>query len=139
MEIRETTQADLDFLADHSVSRGVQKLCPEQLSYIYTLEHEGEPLGVGGFRLINKSTSWCWVDISKRAGQNMIYGYRVIRDKIEEFCKEHNLRRLQSYVECDFKRAIRMVEHLGFERESTMKNFVGDKDAYLYVKIIGVD
>jgi RimJ/RimL family protein N-acetyltransferase len=136
MEFRETIQADLDYMADNSVSRGVQKSCPEQLSYMYTLEDCGEILGIGGFRLINASTAWCWLDMSHSAGKNMIYGYRFLRDEIEKFLHKYNLRRLQAYVECDFPEAIRMVEHLGFKKESTMKNFVGDKDAYMYVKII---
>ena len=55
---------------------------------------------------------------------------------IDKFVEEHQLRRLQCYVECDFSEAIRMVQHLGFEWEFTMENFVGDKSAYLYKRII---
>jgi len=136
MNFRETTQADLDYMTDNSISRGMQKLCPEQVSYMYTLENEGVPLGHGGFRIINAYTAWCWLDMSHNAGGNIIYIYRLLRDKIKSFQEEHNLRRLQAYVECDFPEAIRMVEHLGFYKESTMKNFIGDKDAYMYAKVI---
>jgi len=136
MIFRETTQSDLDYLADHSVSRGIQSKQPSAIEYLYTLEHEGVPLGVGGFRLINLTTAWCWVDISEASRGHMITCYRVIKDWIDLFVEEHGIKRLQAYVEPNFPEAIRMVEHLGFEQESIMKNFVGDKDAAMFVRII---
>ncbi|MHC4891046.1 MAG: N-acetyltransferase [Planctomycetota bacterium] len=136
MEFRETIQEDLDFMADHSVSRGIAKYQPECIDYCYTLEHEGKPLGIGGFRLINKTTSWCWVDMSDSAGKHIPTCYRVIKEWIDKFVEEHQLKRLQAYVECDFPEAIRMVQHLGFEWESNMENFMGDKDAFMYRRLI---
>ena len=137
MNFREAIQSDLDYLADHSVSRGIQSKQPSAIEYLYTLEHEGVPLGVGGFRLINLTTAWCWVNLSdKMKHGHVIPTYRVIKEWIEMFTKEHGIKRLQAYVEVDFPEAIRMVEHLGFEQESIMKNFVGDKDAAMFVRII---
>jgi len=136
MITRESIQSDLDYMAEHTMSRGVQKSCPEQISYMYTLEDDGVPLGMGGFRLINKYTSWCWVDFSPVGHKNVILSYRTIKEKINEFCKEHKIKRLQAYVECDFPEAIRLAEHLGFSQESTMSNFAGNRDAYMYVRII---
>lgn len=136
MEFRETTQADLEYVADHSVSRGIQKYQPEQVDYCYTLEHEGQVLGIGGFRLINLTTAWCWVDITHLAKNHIIVCYRVVKEWMDIFVKEHNLKRLQAYIEMDFPQAVRMAQHLGFKKESIMKNFIGDKDAFMYVKVI---
>ncbi len=136
MIFRETTQEDLDFMADNSMSRGIQKYCPEQIELVYTLEHEGKPLGVGGFRLINTTTAWCWVDMSHESGKHLTVSYRTIKEWMEKLAEEHNIKRLQAYVECDFPDAIRMVEHLGFTKESTMENFVGDRDSFLYKRIL---
>jgi RimJ/RimL family protein N-acetyltransferase len=134
MEFRETTQKDLDFLADHSVSRGITKHQPECVDYCYTLEHEGKVLGIGGFRLINLTTAWCWLDMSDLAGGHIITSYRVSKKWMEIFAKEHGIKRLQAYIEASFPEAIRTVEHLGFHKESTMSNFVGNQPAYLYVR-----
>ena len=136
MEFRETTTEDLAYMASHSISRGIQKHCPEQIDYLYTLEHEEKPLMTGGFRLINCTTAWCWVDLSDMAGSYPVASYRVIKEWINLFAQEHGIKRLQAYVECDFKEAIRMVEHLGFKWESNMKNFMGDKDAFMYARIL---
>lgn len=134
MIFRETIQKDIDFVADHSVSRGISKHQPERIDYCYTLEHEGKVLCIGGFRLINLTTAWCWLDLTDVAGVYIIVCYRVIKEWLDIFVEEHGIKRLQCYVECDFPEAIRMVEHLGFKEESVMKNFVGDKGAYMYVK-----
>jgi RimJ/RimL family protein N-acetyltransferase len=136
MIFREAQEDDLDYISYHSASRGIQSKCPEQIDYLYTLEHENEPLGVGGFRLINHTTAWCWVDLSEGAHKHIIATYRVIKEWIDTFAEAHKLRRLQAYVEEDFPEAIRMVEHLGFERESTMKNFIEDKSCYMYARIL---
>lgn len=135
MEFRETTQKDLDFVANHSVSRGILKRQPECIDYCYTLEHKGKVLGIGGFRLINLTTAWCWTDLTYLAGEHIIVGYRILNEWIDIFVKEHGIKRLQAYVECNFKEAIRMVKHLGFHYESTMPNFVGNQPAYMYVKL----
>lgn len=134
MNFRETTQEDIDFVADNSVSGGIVKQQPGKIEYCYTLEHEGRPLGIGGFRLINLTTAWAWVDLTHLSGSHIIQCYRVIKEWIEIFVEEHKLKRLQAYVKVDFPEAIRMVEHLGFEWESTMPNFVGNTPAYMYVK-----
>ena len=136
MQFRETTQEDLDFVANHSVSRGIQKRCPEQIDYSFTFEHQGEVLGVGGFRFINTTTAWAWLDMTDLAGSHIISCYRGIKEWIDKFVKDHNIRRLQAYVEMDFVEAIRMVQHLGFKKESIMYNFMGDKDAFMYVKLL---
>ena len=135
MEFRETTQEDLDFVADHSVSRGILKRQPECIDYCFTLEHEGKPLGIGGFRLINLTTAWCWLDMTDRAGSHIIPAYRVVKEWMDIFVKEHGIKRLQAYIAPDFPEAVHMVQHLGFEKESIMKNFMGDKDASMYVKL----
>ncbi len=136
MRFRETLQSDLDYVADHSVSRGIQKYLPEQTEFVYTLEHDGVPLAVGGFHILNLATAWCWVDYSEESGSHTREIYRVTKEWIATFAKTHKLRRLQAYIEMDFPEAVRMVEHLGFTKESIMKNFLGDKDAYLYARVI---
>ena len=135
MEFREATQEDFDFVANHSVSRG--KVCPDRIDYVFALEHEGFPLGIGGFKLMNYDTAWCWVDLTDLAGGHIRTGYRVLKEWIESFTEEHGLTRLQATVECDFDEAIRLVQHLGFKKESIMKKYVDGKDAFMYVWIGG--
>ena len=135
MNFREAIQDDFDFVADHSVSRG--KVHPERVDYVYTLEHDGQPLCIGGFKLMNYDTAWCWIDITDIAGSHTVAMYRVIRDWIDSFVEEHGLTRIQATVEIDFTEAIRMVKHLGFKKESIMESYVGGKDAFMYVRLRG--
>lgn len=158
MALRETTLADIEFVIEHSVSRGCFKDQPPVTDFVYTLDYEDEVcwegqaltweneviasvfiLGIGGLKLINKTTAWAWVDITDRAAKYMTAGYRVIKEFMDKLADSQGLRHLQAYIEVDFPEAIRMAEHLGFRRECRMRQFTGEngeKDAYLYVRIL---
>lgn len=135
MDFREATQADLDYMAEHSINHKVDRKLPNCVDYVFTLEHEGNPLVVGGFRMIVPTTAWCWIDLSKEAKNHLTTVYRVIKEWIDEFAKNNNINRLQAFIRTDYVEAERLVKHLGFERESIMKGFFGDKDAYMYVRL----
>lgn len=136
MEFRETTLADYDYMAEHSESGGIQKHEPDQLVYMTTLDDDGVILGYGGFRLINQYTAWCWVDFTADGKKKAVTMYRAIKEWIDLFADKHGLKRLQAYVDPEYEAAIRLVEHLGFKKESTMENFLGDRHASMYKRCI---
>lgn len=135
MKFREATQKDLDYAADTSVSRGVFGKQFDSVDYCYVLEHEGNILCAGGFRLINSVTAWCWTDLTHHSKNHIIEVYRTMKEWIDIFVKEHELKRLQAYIRIDFEKGIRTVEHLGFEREFAMKDFTPEGDAIMYRRI----
>jgi len=136
MKLRESTIEDIEYVAERTASRGIHKDMPGQIDYFYTLEHEGRPLGIGAFKLINLFTAWCWLDTTKESRKHTPAVYRIMSEWMGIFTEEHGIKRLQAYVECDFPEAIRLVEHLGFKKESTMKKFMGDKDAFMFARTI---
>jgi hypothetical protein len=136
MNFRESTQEDMEYMASHSIGRGISKYQPVCTSYTYTLEHDGAPLGIGGFQLVNLTTAWCWFDMSDLSREHTITCYRTIKEWMDIWVKEHGVKRLQAYVECDFDEAIRTVQHLGFKKESIMHSFIDDKPAFMYVRIM---
>lgn len=138
MQFRETTQADIEFVKKYSVSQSVFSKMPEQTDFCFTLESEWV-LGIGGISLITPTTAWGWIDLTGFANKRILAVYRVIKEWMDILCKDKGIKRLMVYVDCDFKEAIKTVEHLGFERESTMPNFIDGKPAYLYVKFYGVE
>ena len=138
MEFRPAVEPDLEFVEATLLHRTMQYKQPERIDYCYTLEHENEILGIGGFRFISETTAWVWILMSKYAKPHLKTCYRCIKGWMDIFCEDHKLRRLQAYVDVDFPEAIRLIEHLGFEREFRMKNFMPETDAYMYVKFQGV-
>lgn len=136
MKFREMTTKDYEYLKDHSISRGIFKNTPLVTEYSYSLEHEGILLGSGGFRLINETTAWCWLDMTQEAKSHLQTAYRVIKEWMDDFVKDKGIIRLQAYIDPNFPEAIRIVQHLGFERESNMERFYPDRDAYMYKRII---
>lgn len=129
------TQADVDFVKDHSISRGIVGKQPESIDFGYTLEHEGNVLGVGGFRLINLTTAWAWLNLTDCAGGHIIVVYRTVKEWMQKFVEEKGIKRLQAYVAPDFSEALSLVEHLGFKWESNMEQFLSDGDASMYVRL----
>lgn len=130
------TQSDFEYLKDNSISRGIFKNHPDRIEYNFSLEHEDKLLGSGGFHMINTTCAWCWLDMTHHAESHIQTAYRVIQDWIETFVADKGIKRLQAYIDPEFPEAIRLVQHLGFERESNMELFYGDRDAYLYKRII---
>jgi len=135
MLFREAIQSDIDYLSDHSVSMGCFGQMPERIDYVYTLEHEGKPLAVGGIKLLNLTTAWCWMDLTEEALKHRKRVYRTIKEWLDVLVEEKGLIRLMAAIRTDFQEAIRTVEHLGFYRESIMPKFSSGTDAYLYVRI----
>ena len=136
MRFREATIEDYEYMAINSINQKVDRKMEDTVDYAYTLEDDGKPLGMGGFRMITSTTAWAWVDLSHEAGKNIITAYRVIRDWMIDFCEKMNIKRLQAFVRTDFPEAERLVQHLGFEKESKMVGFFDDKDAWMYVKFL---
>jgi len=137
MNFREMTEQDVEYMKTHSVSRGILKHQPIQTEFCFTLENRGNILGIGGFRLINQTTAWCWCDLTEWSHDHVIVTYRVIKEWIDIFVETHGLKRLQAYIEPDFPEAIRMIQHLGFKKESTLESFLPDgRNAFMYKRII---
>ncbi len=137
MNFREMQPSDIEQLKDKSISRGILHKMPAQIEFSYCLEYEGEVLSIGGIQMVNETTAWGWINLSEDAVNFKKTVYKVINDWTEKLTKDKGIKRLQVYVECDFPKAVRLVEHLGFARESIMPRFVGEKSAYLYVKHYG--
>ena len=134
MIFREAKQSDMDFMRDHSINQTVDRKQTEQVDYVYALEHDGNLLGIGGFRIIVPTTAWVWVDLSDYGVSHIRDSYRVMQEWMETFVNTHGIIRLQAFVKSDVKH-IRLVQHMGFERESTMEMFYGDQDAFMYKRI----
>ena len=135
MVLRTLTTKDLEFMACHSVSNGIAGETPETLDYTYTLEDDGLVLVIGGLKIVNLYTAWCWFDMSEYGKKKPIAVYRCMKEWLDFTAFDLNLKRLQCAVEPDFEEAIRTVRHLGFEQESIMKNFFNDKDGLMFRRL----
>jgi hypothetical protein len=137
MKFRQMTDTDVAFVAEHSVSRGILGKQPEKIDWDYCLEHEGKVLAVGGIHLVNMTTAWGWIELTSFSKEHTVTVYRVIKEWMEICCKNHGIKRLMAYVDCEYPEGVRTVEHLGFHQESIMPMFIDDKSAYLFIKFYG--
>jgi hypothetical protein len=134
MNFRIGTAEDLELMATLSINKKCDRKLQEVIDHFYTLEHNGEILGVGGFRMIVPTCAWCWVDFSEYGVHHIRETYRVTKEWIDGWVGKMKIKRLQAFVR-DSDKEKRLVRHLGFEQESVMKNFYGDDDAIMYVRI----
>ena len=132
MNFREATTEDLGYVAKHSISHG-NKEYPDSVDFVYALEHEGNVLGIGGFKLLNPSTAWCWMDWTPLALEHKIAMYRTAKEYMEKFTKQLDIKLLLAAVREHFTEAVRTVTHLGFEKTIILPGFFGDEDAFLYI------
>lgn len=134
MIFRELEEGDLEAVSERSISHGVKEW-PSFIDLSFALEHDGVVIGIGGLKMLNPASAWAWVDLTDIAAKNIYSAYRVISEWFEILVKKVGVTRVMAAVECDFDRAILTVEHLGFERESLMPGFFGDKDGWMYVRM----
>jgi RimJ/RimL family protein N-acetyltransferase len=134
MQFREATESDLRIVSKDSISRGCREF-PEAIDLVYALEHDDIVLGVGGLKLMNEHTAWVWMDMHVEARKHIKLIIRLLKRFLDGFASKRGITRLMAAVDVDFPEAIRTVEHLGFHRESRMKAYNGDTDAFLYVKL----
>lgn len=110
-----------------------------ELYHIFALEGiDGKILMTGGFQFITDTTAWTWIELSKEAETCLVTCFRVMKEWIEQYCKDNGIIRLQCFVDESFPQGIKLIEHLGFDPQSRhlMHRFMGDKSAWLYYRIM---
>lgn len=135
MNLRQATADDIAKVAQTSISRGPKEQ-PQSVDWVYALDDDGEILAVGGFKVLNATVAWLWIDLAEAARGKMVFVYRVIRSYIDGWAGKQGFKRLMAAVDCTFPEGIRLVEHLGFEREATLERFFDTGPAYLYARLI---
>lgn len=137
MEFRQATERDIQFCADHGLS-GTKFLDSESTAIsTVVLEHEGNILGMGGIIKITEATAWGWVELTEYTNEKIYTVFRTITEWLIIVCRHYKILRLQTFINPEIAKNVRLVRHLGFERESTMPNFLGkNKDADLYVRMM---
>lgn len=135
MQVSKATDADLKAMGKQSVSRGCLGSIPETTDFVYALKHRRELLAVGGIKLMNPTSAWAWLDLAPPALKHKTAVFQAIRDYLDGLMNKSGLTRLMAAVEVDFPEALRFAEHLGFRYESRMENWIGDKAAYMVVRL----
>jgi hypothetical protein len=136
MEIREITAGDVDEIAKTSISRG-PKLWPKKIGFSFCLTDNGKPLAAGGILMMTPQVAWVWLDFTGEATHKTVAVVRHVRDHMNALMAEHGIKRLMAAVDPSFPQALNLVQHLGFDYESTMASWEDGRPFYLYVIIGG--
>ncbi len=91
----------------------------------YTLEHEGQIIASAGIMLIFPSVgSACgWGYFSDLVHKYPLATHKTMKKMLNVLEKKHGLKRLQADCVKGFDRAVKWLEHLGFEYEGEMRRY----------------
>jgi len=121
------------------------ELRPEHQKYVVAVEEIGmsftglvnkKPIAAGGVNHLWDNVAEGWVIASKEIWKYPITCARAIKVRTDYLATNNNIKRIQTGVKADCKKAIRFAEWLGFKREGLMKKYGPDgSDYYLYAKV----
>lgn len=136
-EIRDATQADLDYCRENALNDSGKNYSNYPLSgWAKTVIINGEIVGVGGVIQYWTGVGEAWFQLSKFAGEHKIESIRCIRRLMEQAFEELELWRIQTTEREDFPQTMKMAEHLGFKKEGLMINYAPDGgNVWLYAII----
>ena len=138
MELRDLVESDLDYCKSHDISRNKFTDPDERVDFAWTLEHEGQILGIGGIQKITDCCAWAWISMTPDALKHIPTIFRTLREYTVQVCQSVGITRLQAWSVIGFEESRRLLEHLDFEKEGKpMQDFVDGKPAQLYVRFIG--
>jgi hypothetical protein len=111
------------------------KIALERSSISFTAVDYGKPLAIAGIIPLWKGVAESYMIPSALFPNHKIQCIKYIKLNQEFLRRELKLHRLQTTVPSDFSAAIRWLEWLGYERESTLRQWGPDqKDHYRYVR-----
>ena len=140
MQFRKSTQQDLDYVRQNPYEGSLKHYPYSDVAEenCFTAIFKDEIVGLGGLVVHWKGMAEAWLiltDHCRKDGLHGIIALGAIRDKMEELIEENKTVRVQAAVRVDFPIAIKMIEFLGFKRESRMEKYCPDGcDSYRYVK-----
>lgn len=134
MILRNATQSDLDYIAGNNISDGLKEH-PADINVLVTIEDAGRVMAVGGLKMMNPTSAWCWINLTPQAVESIHSVYRMIGDWINKIIEDKGLIRVMAAIDPKREDCIRLCEHLGFEKESIMLDFFGRQPALMYVRI----
>ncbi len=138
MRFRECTLNDLDYIAEHSTNqKGLEHY--ENVDLAQTLEHEGEPLVVGGFKIMTPTAAFTWMTWTDKALEFRTVSYRTVKEWLDITAKRLGLKILLAIVDINSETNVSTAEHLGYEQSVPLPGFLDGLEGTLYIKTLRGD
>ena len=148
MKIRPYREGDLESITRRSRDdfgpddfENTKEMCERDITF--TFEIDGVPVAVCGCTMIQKGvkrftptgTAQCWTVISDQVRGHGVELTKKIRHMIDDYCKAHDVGRMQTYIRPSISENARWIELLGFRFESTLFRAGPDgNDLAMYVR-----
>jgi len=105
-------------------------------SIAYTLLYDDKILCCGGVCFYREGFGEAWILCSHGVEDHPLITVRAVKNVIEDIMKFCQVHRVQATVRCDWDRAQKFIEFLGFQKEGTLRQYGPDRsDYYMYSRI----
>lgn len=136
MIIRGFEKSDLDKLViQEEQKHELENSAFMKIDNCFTLEKDGDVLGIFGFYEIYKGRVIVFAFISKKASRHMFALVKKLKRIIEDGIEKTKADRLEMEVVSGFKHGERFAEMLGFDCEGVMRKYYKGRDYKLYSRI----
>ena len=95
------------------------------------IREDGEVIGCGGVALGEWSSGTAWLLLSSLFYSYVKTTFKLVKEKLEEVIKEHELQRVQALVDPKEEGAKRFLSHLGFQEEGMLRAYGPTKGDFL--------
>lgn len=102
----------------------------------YTVFDGDIPVMAGGIVKLWPEVGEVWLFLSPWFTTHVKTGYQLIRELFEAVLKVNHFRRIQTPICASMPGNIRLVEHLGFECEGTMRRWGPDGQDYKFMALV---
>lgn len=134
MKFRQTTKEDIAYIRSNPFDETIKSYPPIiPAGDCVTCIHDDKIWAVWGMFTLWEGVGEFWLMLPSNF-KEIVTGYRAVSE-MKKFIDSRMLKlfRGQAVVRHDYKKAIEMVEFLGFTRDGLMRNYLPNKiDAYMY-------
>lgn len=88
---------------------------------------DGEVAGCAGVDLLWPGVGEIWLLLSHLPEEKSVAAVLLLKRWLSYLINENKLHRLQCHVRCDFAKAVKLVEYMGFQSEGIARQFTHDK------------
>lgn len=98
----------------------------------FTAIEGDQVIAIAGIAIQWEGRAIAWALISEDAGKHFLAIHRAVKG----FLDQADIRRIEAFVDSDFKQGMKWIEMLGFENEGLMRKFsIIGNDCYLFARV----
>lgn len=102
----------------------------------YTALVDGQPVCIAGVTPLWSGVGEAWALMAHGFEKYKLFVHRAVTYILNDIIINNDLKRVQASADCANDKAIRWLEHLGFENEGVMRKYYRDMDYFRFARVM---